>query len=250
MIRRRFFLLPGLMVLLVLACKKEYSYEGGLHRKCIGCSYLPLCDSSKFVYVDSSNTTDTLRGTVVLGTDTTIKGIKYERVSGLAVLGNSLLYNCSNEDYKTYLSIAALGINTDSIVQVLLQTIQLPIPIPPGLIQIPSDFKTSFLKAGLPTGSTWTDTIYSLSLPPFLTLFAGLNYSIAEKGIQRQVFQKNFSNVIHVTAKLKIVSTIALPAIPDISIDYFFAKDVGIVELQIRNNQVLTTSTRLYSYQL
>jgi hypothetical protein len=75
-----------LLVVLASACKKEYSYEGGngISRKCVGCEYLPLCDSSVFVYVDSSNTIDTLTGIVRVGTDSSIDGKTYSHVTGFA----------------------------------------------------------------------------------------------------------------------------------------------------------------------
>ena len=126
------FLYPVFVLLIFLSCKKEYSYEGGLYRKCIGCEYLPLCDSSVFVYVDSANTVDTLPGVVRVGNDTTINGIKYNHVTGFAAFPTGLLYNCDGGDYKTILDLVSLGINGDSLVQVLLGTIQLPFPLPPG----------------------------------------------------------------------------------------------------------------------
>ena len=134
--------------------------------------------------------------------------------------------------------------------QVLLGTIQLPIPLPPGLIQIPKQIKTSFLKTTVPLNGIWTDTIYSLSFPPLLSIFAGLEFKVIEKNVQRTVFQKTYPNVIHVSGKLKFVSTLGSFPIPAYVVDYFFAKDVGIIEIQIRNNNVLTRVTKLWSYKL
>jgi hypothetical protein len=124
------------------------------------------------------------------------------------------------------------------------------LPIPPGLIQIPKQFKTSFLKTNVAANGTWTDTLYSLSFPPLLNIFAGLEYKIVEKNVQRTVFQKKFPNVIHVSGKLKFVSTLGNFPIPAYVVDYFFAEDVGIIEIQIRNNNVLTRLTKLWSYKL
>src|SRR5205809_280809 len=98
--------------LLIAGCKKEYSYEGGgVYRKCVGCEYLPLCDSSVFVYVDSSNTVDTLTGVVRVGSDTSVDGTKYSHVTGFAAFPDGLLYNCDGGNYKTILDISSFGIN-------------------------------------------------------------------------------------------------------------------------------------------
>ena len=234
------------------SCKKEYSYEGGSSptRKCVGCEYLPLCDSSVFVYVDSSNTIDTLTGIVRVGTDSSIDGKTYSHVTGFAAFPDGLLYNCDGGDYKTILDISSFGINTDSIVQALLQTLQLPFPIPPGTIQVPEQFKTSFLKTSQPVNGTWNDVLYNFGLPPIFSFTAGLDYKIIEKGVQRTLFQKTFSNVIHVRGKLSISSTLGNIPAPGFAVDYFFAKDVGIIEIQIFENNVMTRDTKLWSYQL
>jgi hypothetical protein len=240
------------LVLLVTACKKEYSYEGGngIPRKCVGCEYLPLCDSSVFVYVDSSNTIDTLTGIVRVGSDSTIDGKTYSHVTGFAAFPDGLLYNCDGGDYKTILDISSFGINTDSIVQALLQTLPLPFPIPPGTIQVPEKFKTSFLKTTLPVNGSWNDVLYSFGLPPLFSFSASLDYKIIEKGVQRTEFQKTYSNVIHVSGKLKITSTLGNIAAPNFVVDYFFAKDVGIIEIKIFEDNVLTRHTKLWSYQI
>jgi hypothetical protein len=239
-----------LLICLIAACSKEYSYEGGVYRKCIACSYLPLCDSSSFVYVDSSGSVpDTLSGTVQIQKDTVINGKKFTEVNGFAALNNGLLYNCDDQDYQLFLSLAAFGVNTDSLANVLIQALNLPFPIPPSLLNIPSTIKTSVLKAALPVNATWTDTIYKLSFPPLVSVFAGIDYKILEKNVQRTVFQKTYSDVIHVKGTLNLVSNLGnLPF--SVVIDFYFAKDVGLIEMQAQNNGVLQRVTRLYSYHL
>lgn len=240
-----------LCILFLGACQKEIGFGDGSNgnRKCISCSYLPLCDSSNLVYVDSSNTVDTLNGYVRIGTDTTINGLLYTQVTGFAAFPNGFLYNCANQDYKTWLKLSDFGVNKDSLVQMILLGIQLPIPIPPNLIQIPDNFKTSFLKAGLAVNATWTDTLYTLSFPPLLNIVAGLNYKILEKGGSRTVMQHTYNNIIHVAGKLNVVSTLPVN-VPAYDVDYYFSRDVGIVEIQIRKAGVLTRDTRLLTYHL
>jgi hypothetical protein len=251
------YIISGFTCLLVtvtvvfFSCKKEYSNEGGLisKKQCVKCSYLPVCDSSEFVYVDSSiNGIDTVTSYVSIKGDTIISGKKFTKVSALSTFENGLLYNCENEDYKFLLSLADLGLNMDSIFKAL-QTTSLPVPIPPNLLNIPQQFQISLLKASLPVNASWTDTLYSFNIPFIANFFAGIQSKILEKNVQRVVFTKTYSNVIHVQSKLVTASNlITIPRA--FSIDIFFAKDVGIIEMQVYNDQVLQLLNRLYSYKL
>ncbi len=237
-------------ILFFSSCKKEYSREGGSFRNCVSCEYLPVCDSSVFVYVDSvDGRIDTLENTMQIFGDTTIAGKKFTSVSGFATFNTGLYANCDGGDYRLLFPLSALGIDVDSIVNDLLQTIQLPIPLPPGLINIPTTVQTSVLKTAVPVGGMWTDTIYNLSLPPFLSLLFGLEYTMIEKNVSRSVFQKTYSNVMHVRSELKLVSTlITLPL--DFTIDYYFARDTGIIEVQVSSAGVVERSLRLWSYRI
>lgn len=237
-----------IFLLVLISCKKDYSLEANPFKKCVNCTYLPVCDSSVFVYTDSSATSvDTLTNLMTVYGDTTVNGQNFTSVSGFATFNTGLLANCDNQDYKLLFPVSALGLNTDSLVAALLT--QIPIPIPPGLINFPETIQTSVLKANLPVNSTWTDTIYSLSLPPLISFSAGLNYTIIGKGLQRNIYQVNYTDVIHVRSELVVNSPlINLPL--DYTIDYFFAKDVGIIEVQVTEASVVQRVLKLYSYQL
>jgi hypothetical protein len=244
----------GKLVLFVLSllvletCSKEYSQEGGKYRKCVLCSYLPLCDSSRFVFIDSSAASiDTLSGTVSIGSDTVANGIKYTSVSGFAAFSGNLLYNCDQQDYKVLMPLSTFGLNADSIKAAILQAI--PLPIPPGMIQVPSVFRTSILKASLAANAMWTDTVFTFALPPLLNFFAGLEYTILEKNSTRRVYQTDYADVIHVQAKLKTVSTLGnLPFA--FTIDYYFSRDVGLIEMKVQSNGTLTNDIRLFQYHI
>ncbi|MBA2746349.1 MAG: hypothetical protein H0U44_09005 [Flavisolibacter sp.] len=230
------------------SCKKEYSFEGGNFKNCISCTYLPVCDSSQYVYVDSTPTSvDTLHNTMYILGDSTINGKLFKKVSGFATFNTGLYANCDNQDYRLLFPLAALGLNLDSIVNDLLQ--QVPIPIPPGLISVPSTVETSVLKANLPTNSTWTDVIYQVNIPFLFSFSMGLEYTLLEKNVPRTVYQKTYNDVIHVKSVLKINSTqINIPL--DFEIDYYFAKDVGIIEVHITEANAVTRVLKLHSYQL
>lgn len=236
------------VVLALISCKKDYSLEGGNFRNCIDCTYLPVCDSSVFVYTDStSSSLDTLTNVMSVYEDTTIGGKTFKSVSGFATFNTGLFANCDNQDYRLLFPVSALGIDIDSLITELLT--QLPLPIPPNLINFPETIQTSVLKANLPVNAQWTDTIYQVSIPPLITFSAGIAYTIVGKGLQRSIYQNSYNDVIHVKSELLIVSSfINIPL--DITIDYFFAKDVGLIEVQLSQASVVQRVLKLYSYQL
>jgi hypothetical protein len=205
------------------------------------------------VYVDSTAAgIDTTKNGILLDGDTTISGTRYARVGGFATLGQSLLFNCDNNDYRIVLPVPDPGINIDSLLNELLQGS--PLPIPPGLFQLPTKFSTSILKASKPAGATWTDTIYKLTIPFVANIFAGVDYTLLEKGVQRQLFGKTYTDVFHVQGKVRITISatgITIPPIPlDVATDYYLSKGVGLIELNVKEGGTTQVSSRLYSYRL
>lgn len=244
MFKRIYWLLP---CLIFLSCQKEIDWSTPVAAKrCVSCEYLPVCDSSLYRYVDSTNgRVDTLENKMAILGDSTIGGKKFNKVAGFATFSTPLFANCDGGDYRLLFPISALGINVDSLVAGLLGGL----PIPPNLLNIPQTVQTSILKSNAAVNATWTDTIYNVSLPPLFSLFAGLESKIVSKGGSRTVFQKTYTNVIQVNTQIKVVSPlINLPL--GFSIDYFFAKDVGIVEVQVSNAGAVTRRLQLFSYKL
>jgi hypothetical protein len=247
--KRHHLLLIVCVIGLVISCQKEISWEGETSSvKCVDCAYLPFCDSSVFVYVNTTaNGADTVTSIPRILGDTTIGNQKFTKISAVSFFNEGLLYNCANEEYRVLFSTASLGLDIDSIVAELLQ--QLPIPIPPNLIQVPSQFQTTILKTGASVNQSWTDTLFSVSQPPLFSFFAGVKYTVAEKGVQRTVLQKAYSNVIHVKGEVVLNSPLGnLPL--GSTIDYYFAKDVGFIEIEVKNGAATQINSKLFSYKL
>ncbi|HEY0731117.1 MAG TPA: hypothetical protein VGD33_01765 [Chitinophagaceae bacterium] len=248
---QRLLLLATILSLFLAGCKKEYSYEGGyINDNCINCAYLPVCDSSQFTYIDSTVAgVDTVRTMMFILGDTLINGSKFSKITPLAAFSEGLLYNCYNQEYKSFFSIAGLGVNLDSIVNELSLILPLPVPIPPNLIQIPESALITFLKVNASVNSTWMDTLINVGLPPLLSGYVGLEHKILAKNVTRMTFQNSFGNVIHVQSTLRIVTS--LTTIPvDLSIDTYFAKDVGIIEMEVKNAGETQILSKLYEYIL
>ena len=248
---QRLLLLATILSLFLAGCKKEYSYEGGYSNdNCINCAYLPVCDSSQFTYIDSTIAgVDTVRTTMFLLGDTMINGNKFSKITPMAAFSQGLLYNCNNQEYKSFFSIAGLGINLDSVVNELVLTLPLPAPVPPNLIQVPENAIITFLKVNASDNATWMDTLIDVGLPPLLTGYVGLEHKVMAKNITRLIFQNSFGKVIHVQSTLRIITS--LTSIPvDLSIDTYYAKDVGIIEMEVKNAGESQVLSKLYEYTL
>ena len=248
---QRFLLLATILSLILAGCKKEYSYEGGYsNTNCINCAYLPVCDSSQFTYIDSTVAgVDTVRTMMFLLGDTLINGNRFSKITPLAAFSEGLLYNCYNQEYKSFFSIAGLGVNLDSVINELLLTLPLPVPVPPNLIQVPESALITFLKVNASVNATWMDTLINFGLPPLLSGYVGLEHKIISKNATRMVFQNSFGDVIHVQSTFNVVTSIT--SIPvDLSIDTYFAKDVGIIEMEVKNAGESQVLSKLYKYSL
>lgn len=242
-------------LLLLWGCQKEVSYEGGVPptiRKCIDCPYLPICDSSQFVYVNTSaRGVDTVRSVVHVLGDTVINGQQYNSVSAFGAFSNGLYYNCPNAEYRAFLQTAGLGINIDSALHALTQ--QMP-NLPANLIHVPDRYLATILKANANVGDTWTDTVYSVSLPAVASALVAMDYTLQEKGISYTVLGNNYSNVMHVKAvmRLNVSSLIQLPPVPQVNVttDYYLSKGVGLIEMKVTNNGNTQLLSQLFSYHL
>jgi hypothetical protein len=242
---RKLYWLVG--VLFLLSCQKEidWSVNNG-NRRCVSCEYLPVCDSSLYRYIDSTNgRVDTLDNKMAILGDSMINGKRFYKVSGFATFNTGLFANCDGGDYRLLFPLTALGINVDSLVAGFTGGL----PIPPSLLNIPRTVQTSLLKTAQPVNGTWIDTIYRVSIPFVFDLFAGLEYKVISKNVSHTVLQKTYNNVIQVNSQVKLVSPLVNTPVA-LSIDYFFARNIGLVEVQVRNGTMLTRSLKLFSYTL
>jgi hypothetical protein len=241
-----------IIVLIFTACKKELSREGGsanVSRQCISCDYLPVCDSSVFVYVDSSSFgIDTAEATIYILGDTVLQGIKYNAITPFAGFDDGLLYHCNNGIYQSAVVLSELGINIDSIKKALLQGVSTPIPITPESIQIRNQSTITLLKTNVPVNTTWTDTLFTIKPLPFITIAAVWKSQLLAKDAKHTVLGKTYSNVMHVKSK----PDLTIPGLPlplNLEMEYYFAKDIGIIESKATTPDGIVSS-RLYSYKL
>ncbi|GAB4094101.1 hypothetical protein [Flaviaesturariibacter terrae] len=263
--------LTALLVLLFLAwsCQKEISLEGGGlpatgNRQCINCPYLPFCDSSVFTYLVDG--TDTATGPVYVLGDTTVDGQAFSQVSAIPGFGQGLLYSCANGDYRLAMPLAGMGIDPDSIralIAPLLDSL-LPVPADPSSLYIPATFYATVLKANNAQGSTWLDTLTAITIPfnagPVtlnVRLYAAIEYTYLEKNSNHSVLGHLYPNTQHVQGKptIGVASQFPVPIplpLPAINgqIDFYLAKDVGVVEMKATDSTGVRNSAQLISYRL
>lgn len=206
--------------------------------KCTGCLYLPVCDSVKLRYLDSSAAgIDTVKSTLAILGDTTINGKKFFRISAFAAFRQGLLYNCDGGNYSVYQAVPNLGLNVDSLLQSL--------GLPGGGVTVPSHIQTTILKSGADAGATWSDTVLKFSPFPLITAAVKLDYKIEEKGVQHTVLGKTYNSVIHVSSALNIGITLSPPMPLGLSVDTWYSNGAGIIESKTTNNGVVQNRLRL-----
>lgn len=237
------------VILFVVSCQKEIGFGDGSGTsnppssvRCTGCSFLPVCDSTSLTYIDSTALgADTTESILMILGDTTISGRKFTKVSPSSIFTEGLLYNCDGGDYRIYQPVPDLGIDIDS----LFQSLGLPV----STVPIPSHIQTTILKTSANAGAGWSDTVFQFTPVPFLNVVTRLDYKLEEKGIQRTVFGRRFTNVYHVSSKLNII----IPLVPlpvDVSVDYYFAENVGIIETRTLNSGIVEAQSKLYQYKI
>ncbi len=221
----------------IAGCEKEYSEEngnlpgagggaggggggGGGVTGCKSCTYQPWCDGSVYTYIDTSGGTGTpSTSTLDIVADTTIDGKTYSKTLSE---GNYSYHNCTGGVTSLVAFNAATG-GGSTVERV----------------------NTTILKENSPVGATWTEVN-----PTAAGVDNVYDYEIIAKGISRTVLGVTFPDVIHVHQTLSV----EVPLFGSIVVsetDYFFAKNVGLIESEIVDGllgtQVLHRVLQTYS---
>lgn len=208
--------------LLFTSCQKELSFEdpfnppgtpttpttpttpgtpGSGNGTCLTCDYLPICDNSKWEYIDTLMGTPTNVTTVlnILG-DTSMNGMTWKKIKDAAT-GQRMYSNCNNSVAKLFtLSATSAGGNTVT-----------------NITQTP-------VKGNEPVGATWMDALLNQ-----LGQQVEYRYTMVAKNTTRQVYDSTYSNVVYVrdTTVLKVTG---LPEIASIVRHSYYAKGIGMIE--------------------
>jgi|GEM_PF-822637 hypothetical protein len=189
---------------------------------CKACVYMPTCEGSTYTYVDSvSNSGSQVRNADYLSVaDTMIGGIDYRRI---ITPGGYGYYNCS-------------GGTT-----IFLEYNEVP-TIDGG--HVPVAFKHIVLEANAAIGASWSSNLANSYGQNFSYV-----YYIAEKGITRTVLDSVYSQVIHVSTAIHLISGGANTIIG--TEDFYYARNIGLIERDsLDYNGAIKSQTFLQSYSV
>ena len=209
---------------------------------CINCEYLPVCDSSVYVYVDSTASgVDSNRSVVNILKDTIVSGVKYSGVTTLGLFDNGVFYNCEAQEYKVLFNASDLGINVDSLFGLLFQGL----PIPAGSLPKPGVLKATILKANAAVGTKWKDVLYAVNLV-LVNVEVTMESELVAKFPTRAVLSKNYTDVIQVKTNVRVAAGVAGNTNLNELVIYY-AKGVGVIEARVSDDQGLQLVRKLYS---
>lgn len=238
----------ALLLAALTSCQKEYSIEGyslngpnvpptnpptnppinpptnppGNQTDCDLCEYMPICDGSTYTYVDNMfGTQNTRNVTLEYHRDTTINGVVFQKITD-GVNPQPTYFNCTNGATRliSYNNVSSGGQNVSVADMVM-------------------------IKANEAVGATWTAVIDQTP-----TQQAHYTFKILEKGISRTVAGTTYNDVIRVNQKMAAV--VMGTSIPVSDSDYYYARDIGLIEVVIFNTMTGAQDghTELQSYNI
>ncbi|MEO5683101.1 MAG: hypothetical protein ABIQ88_10705 [Chitinophagaceae bacterium] len=218
---KKMFYLTLIASIVLTACQKELSFEtsgvnggttggtgGTTSTDCKSCSYMPVCNGSAFTYADtmftaSSLVTDSFR----VIKDTSIDGKTFVKIYS-PLSSTYTYYNCTDGATRLIAYNAnTLAGNTITVADI------------------------TFIKANLPVGGTWQDKLTNPSGQQVI-----YNSKIVAKGMSRTLNGQTFNDVIHVFVEGGIdVPLLGFTVFTNT--DYYFAKNIGLIETVISDPQ-------------
>ncbi len=198
MIKGRLLVAISLCAFLLFSCSKEMSTETDSPNN--SCSYAPYSQGSSFTYLSVNQSKDSTTYTLTVNGDTTINGNVYRKI------GDDKVFMCSGCTNGVYTQIASI-LSFDGYKA--------------------ADLRLTYLNDFLPVGSSWTDTISVKN--DSTTSTAVLQYTIMEKGGNRMVNGKGYTDVITVQTDASATVMNTLLPLGTISTNYY-AKGIGLIE--------------------
>lgn len=217
MLKKYFWPLALIGGLILWACKKEKSREGDPPGTIPStCGYAPYTSGSTYNFETYTvSTADTTFFTMNVTGDSTINGQSYKKLAS----DTATTYDrCDNGTYHQMVKgLSYMGFTVDSVMSI-------------------------YLKDFVAAGSSWSDTVTvkedGINQDVYLT------YTVTQKGINKRVFDLDFTEVIAVrlSASVKVLgTTISLGTLAT----NYYAKDIGLIQVDRAED-----TTRLRSYNI
>lgn len=202
-------------VTLAVACRKEKSAEGPAPSEIV-CDYGPYKAGSIFEFeFTRAESADTLQYAVVAIGDTTIESESYSII--IDQLNGIYFRRCEGGDYYDRFDAVFF----------------------PGVD--PQTITTTYIKESVPRGGTWSED-YQVNIPGQGEVAARLTYTVIQKGTNKTVLGKVYTNVIGLSVDLSVPGVID----PVEIYKEYYAKGVGVIE----RNEGTTDTIRLKSYTI
>jgi len=208
------FLCLVFAIMVLAACKKEKSEEGPLQSHV--CNYSPYTTGSSFNY-EFVNVNPPMSGDfVLLVKGDSVIGNESYRVLEDDITGEFSLFDCGNGDYVQLLAVT-------------------------GIPNAPTQpIKTTYLKENVPLGQGWSEDI-PITITGLGDFMLHIRYTIIQKGSNKTVLGKAYTNVIGVEMEVSVPPFI----LPQILSTNYYAKGVGLIELDRFED-----TTRLRTYNI
>ncbi len=233
MLKRHLYLIFSVAffsMILLTSCQKELTFEnsgpsggGSSSSNCKSCNYFPVCNGSAYTYLDTiMGNPSERKATYTVIKDTTIDAKTFVKYT--VGDGNFSYYNCTNGESRgiAYNAIGLQGNMVDKLDIIM-------------------------LKENAPVGANWISSAINQQNQEIQ-----FRDTIVAKNISKTVSAKNFTDVILV----KVIAGINLPQpfdfFPFIQTDYYFAKNVGLIEMIATdiNSATIIQHTVLKEYKI
>lgn len=201
-------------IALLVSCGKEESLEEPYRGS--SCDYAPYTAGSSFEYEQTGgDPADTFQYILEAKGDTVFNGETYLWLEDDASSGFSL-FKCGEGKYEQLVDVSS-------------------IPYAPA-----DPVKTVYLRDDLPRGGSWIEQL-PLTIPGVGDLLLVMQYTIVEKGTNKTVLGKEYSDVIGVQMDVSMP-----PLIPaQVLSTSFYAKGVGLIQADREED-----TTRLVTYTI
>lgn len=192
------------IIVFSISCQKELNFnteDNSSGLTCIECEYMPICDSSKFSFIDSTGSGSSVQRDIVydVASDTTVSGVIFKKI--LESGSNTSIYlSCIN---NTLLNFT-------------------PTPTGIGGVILNNITRTP-LKANEAVNGVWQDEVLATGFS------VQVRYKIIEKGSTRQVLDSTYRDVIYVRDTTVLIMPL-LGELPAFVQKVYYAKGIGPIE--------------------
>ena len=211
------------LIMVIFSCSKDKSVEKDNSHSSDSTSYQPVSAGSTWHYHDDLNQNGGFTLTAT-GKDTLINGTKFYIFSNKPDTSSQIIETCFGQEDNNYYAVGLLSSLGDNVMLYLKDTSKL--------------------------NATWTQNV-SLNIPQLGNVNAELDFTLAEVNATETVNNKTYKQVAHVALEILAIFPAPLGKQPTgITGDMYFARGIGVISVQLQNNQSAVSGLSLDSYTI